>query len=399
MPGRIKCCLATFYWKIYIHARGLEQFGYDGNIGREPENKNMKRIILSAAIYIGIVSLSYGGGARPFDFLFLESGARPAAMGGAYNAVSGDVNALNHNPAGLAYLKENQAIFTHSEHFQGISQNYLAGGYIISRREERKKAEKKEEAIKEKPETINLEICKDMSERERKKYYFCTGDPELLRPKEEKKEEDKEKKKIAQGMGLMYKRISYGETERTTLSSPDGGIGDFDMSAYVLSLGYAAQINEDASIGIAVKLVKETLDDAEGKAAGIDIGILRQGAEKFAIGLAVQNIGTKVKYQLNEEKLPLNFGLGASYLWSENLLFALSLNQPEEGNLSFHYGVEYGLIPQISLRMGFDGKNEAGNAITMGLGLRKDRYGINYAYSSYGNLGDSHKFEIIVEWK
>jgi len=43
-----------------------------------------------------------GIGAEPFDFIFLDAGARPAALGGAYTSLAMDANALLYNPAGLA---------------------------------------------------------------------------------------------------------------------------------------------------------------------------------------------------------------------------------------------------------------------------------------------------------
>src|SRR5208282_3523353 len=39
------------------------------------------------------------------DFLQIPSGARGAAMGGAFTAVADDVNALTWNPAGLSMLE------------------------------------------------------------------------------------------------------------------------------------------------------------------------------------------------------------------------------------------------------------------------------------------------------
>ncbi|MCG2726261.1 MAG: PorV/PorQ family protein [Elusimicrobia bacterium] len=365
-------------------------------------------LILSGLILSDKTFCNGAEGARPFNFIFLDTGARPSALGGAYVAISDDANALNYNPAGLGRLKSNQGIFTHNEHFQGISQDYIAIGYMISKSYQEKEIEQKSESIKEteikdKTETINLQICKDMSERERKKYYFCTGNRELLISKKKKKE-NKKNKQISQGIGIMYKRVNFGEIKRTTLSNPDGGIGKFDISGYILGIGYAKEIVKNTSMGFGIKLIKETIENAQGKAIAVDIGILHKPANGFSAGIAAQNIGSQASYQLDREKLPLNFNLGMVYLWSEGLLFALSVNQPAEGDFSFHYGMEYKIVSEVDLRIGYNGKNEAGNALTLGFGVAPyktafAKYELNYAFSSYGVLGDSHKIELTVQWK
>ena len=57
-----------------------------------------------------IFALSYGLLNASTD---LMSGAKPQSMGGAYSAVTGDVNAVNTNPAGLGTLKRGEAQFYH----------------------------------------------------------------------------------------------------------------------------------------------------------------------------------------------------------------------------------------------------------------------------------------------
>ena len=87
-----------------------------------------KFIVFLSALIFAPPSLHAGGteGATPFNFLFLDAGARPAAMGGAYAAAAQDANALLYNPAGLAGLKEHHLTFQHTAHFQDVTQEYGA---------------------------------------------------------------------------------------------------------------------------------------------------------------------------------------------------------------------------------------------------------------------------------
>jgi hypothetical protein len=58
----------------------------------------------------------------PASAAFLDPGygARPAGMGGAFTAVSDDVNAVLYNPAGAAHATSAQAAFTHGRPFTGL---------------------------------------------------------------------------------------------------------------------------------------------------------------------------------------------------------------------------------------------------------------------------------------
>lgn len=90
----------------------------------------MRILAVTILMFLGLSppSLYAGGteGATPFNFLFLDADARPAAMGGAYAAAARDANALLYNPAGLAGLKEHHFTFQHTAHFQDVTQEYGA---------------------------------------------------------------------------------------------------------------------------------------------------------------------------------------------------------------------------------------------------------------------------------
>ncbi|MEK6645262.1 MAG: PorV/PorQ family protein [Candidatus Firestonebacteria bacterium] len=53
-------------------------------------------------------------------------GSRPAALGEAYTGVSGDINSLFWNPAGISYLNEVQFAFGHNEFIQGLRYENIA---------------------------------------------------------------------------------------------------------------------------------------------------------------------------------------------------------------------------------------------------------------------------------
>lgn len=62
-------------------------------------------VLLLAAIFIFTPSCHIASALESgADFLNIEMGARPGAMGSAYTAMSNDTNSIYHNTAGLAFM-------------------------------------------------------------------------------------------------------------------------------------------------------------------------------------------------------------------------------------------------------------------------------------------------------
>jgi len=62
-------------------------------------------------------------------FLKLGDGSRPLALGGAYTAISGDIDSLYYNPGGLASLERPELSFTHSEWLEDSNLDLLSYGH------------------------------------------------------------------------------------------------------------------------------------------------------------------------------------------------------------------------------------------------------------------------------
>lgn len=65
-------------------------------------------------------------GQEAASFLDIPVGARPAALGGAYSALSHDAYAIHFNPAGLAFTSQTQAAAQHLAYLQSIHYEQLS---------------------------------------------------------------------------------------------------------------------------------------------------------------------------------------------------------------------------------------------------------------------------------
>src|SRR3989339_1567203 len=86
----------------------------------------MKKIILAVILIVQTINGYCGSGA---SFLKISPGARPSGMGGAYNALSGDINSIYYNPAGLASILNSQFGAMHTEWIDDIRYEFAAGAF------------------------------------------------------------------------------------------------------------------------------------------------------------------------------------------------------------------------------------------------------------------------------
>ncbi|MEW6103465.1 MAG: UPF0164 family protein, partial [bacterium] len=83
-------------------------------------------------LVIGLIAFSsYGidekAGISGAQFLNIGVSARASGMGGAYCALSDDVDSICYNPAGLGKIEKKGIGFMHSRYLNEVNYEYLAG--------------------------------------------------------------------------------------------------------------------------------------------------------------------------------------------------------------------------------------------------------------------------------
>ncbi|MBN1622370.1 MAG: PorV/PorQ family protein [Endomicrobiales bacterium] len=85
-------------------------------------------VVAMAVCMATTLTFAASKGTSGAQFLKIIAAPRPAAMGGAYAAMSDDVNSIVFNPSGLAFLKKKEAVLVQNSWIQDISNQYLAFG-------------------------------------------------------------------------------------------------------------------------------------------------------------------------------------------------------------------------------------------------------------------------------
>lgn len=166
-------------------------------------------------------------------------------------------------------------------------------------------------------------------------------------------------------------------------------------------LAFSNKVDPRVSLGAAIKLYYSQLfDQVKSTTVGFDIGVLIQVTDDVSLGLAVQDINSKYKWDTKEiypnpqarttqDKFPNLRRLGLSYRFPS--FPALVSAEVENSSLTttvLRFGAEYQVVESFVIRGGLDrqefGDDVTGAKPTFGFGLKNSFNGwmpsLNYTY-------------------
>lgn len=200
------------------------------------------------------------------------------------------------------------------------------------------------------------------------------------------------------GLSLAVKYVDYGSIDRTTLTTAGavvtgnrgGTFGAQDLSA---SLGFGRRWS-NVSIGASGKLVSVRLDDVTALAGAVDVGAqFRPDNWPVRFGATVQNIGSNLQFDRTDDDLPLlgRLGLTAAF-FKGRARFHADAEKARNERISFMGGGEFDVASMLTLRGGYDGRNDAAKSpFALGLGAHAGSLTLDYAYAPFGAFGDNHR--------
>ncbi|HXS99930.1 MAG TPA: PorV/PorQ family protein [Elusimicrobiota bacterium] len=307
---------------------------------------------LAALLVLALPASAGTQGATAFDFLSTDVAPRPAAMGGAYTAVSDDADGMLYNPAGLAFMSSNQASFAHGELYQGITQDYLA-----------------------------LAAHGDGDQRLGRHGLLGEG----------------------QGAGLYLDTFDFGSIQRTTLANQSGaGLDSFGIRDWAIGAGYAIRPIDWLGVGAAVKYLRESIDNTLAQTGAVDLGA-RADLEKtigqpITLGAAIQNVGPDPRYRTQSSPMPETLRMGLAWQPRDAYTVAVDLVDVRDGSVSTRIGGEWRPTKYAALRLGWNGQNDAGPGVTVGASLTWKKLRFDYAFIPYGDMGDAQRIGVSYSW-
>jgi hypothetical protein len=322
-------------------------------------------------------------GTTAANFLEIGFGAGANAMGDAAVTTTHDVAAAYWNPAGLANLQQNEAMFVIQPWLVDSKASFAAAGVVVP----------------------NLGT-----------------------------------------IALSYISLDFGEMAVTTLEMQEGTGETFSASDMAMGLSFGRKIVTWFSVGASAKMITSRIWHTKASAYAFDFGVIIDtpffsptGDERHGlnVGMSISNYGTRMKYdgmdllnpidistsesgnyrdvpgqfKLNAWELPLIFRFGVAwtpyYSPQQELILSVDAlhpnNNSESLNLGAQYSANFGTFGKLFLRSGYKAlfmeDSEYGLALGGGvlMYLMQNRgLKIEYAFRNIGILGKTHCYGISV---
>jgi opacity protein-like surface antigen len=197
------------------------------------------------------------------------------------------------------------------------------------------------------------------------------------------------KKAITYSAGIQY--ASAGDLQgRGEIPSSDY----YEFGAYdvMLKMGAAFRVDKDIIFGFMFGWIYEKIEQYYGSSFNADFGLLAHPINNVDFGLAIQNLGGKMKIREEEYDLPRAIRAGIAY--KNNSLLAAGDVVIQDDDTHLHLGGEYFIKQTLFLRagyrFGYDTKD-----FSAGIGFVRRNFRFDYAFMPYkDNLNDSHLFNI-----
>ena len=275
------------------------------------------------------------------QFLELPVGARAIAMGSAGGAISHDATAIYYNPAGLAGIKETDISLMQAFYFQNIS--YQFGGIAGK-----------------------------------------LGDDDNV-------------------YALGVQHLSPGTiAEVDNTGNPTGG--SLNPGDWAVAAGFGKQFGI-LDIGIAGKYISSKIDKSA-SAVAVDAGLRLNISENIILAGSLSNMGTKLKYRESEDSLPVLGRIGSAVKFKD-ILLAADLLMPKGVKMYFAAGTEFCAYQaenlRFLLRAGYNGRTSSSKlggltGFSAGTGFDINRFSVDYAFTPFGNLGNSHRISLSMKF-
>jgi hypothetical protein len=344
------------------------------------EDSPMKRLCVLTSILL-MVCLAFQvseaqnrkAGINAAAFLKIGVGARQVGLGSAVTSVSGDVNNMYWNPAGIALTKDQslQASFTYNKWFADLTQSAAAVSYNI----------------------------KDIG---------------------------------TVGLGFMTFGLSGipadrdvypGNAALEALQIDEATSSTYDYRDMVMQLTFARNITDQLSLGVTVKYISEKIDDQSASSVAFDFGsVYNIGVLDWKIGARLSNLGSDIKFYDFGAQIPLTFSLGTSMIPYKDdmnqILLTVDGVKPQDGMQYYFLGGEYMFMNMVAIRGGYKfnytGVDDGGTgfspavkttveAFTAGAGFKValGEYDVHldYAYTKMDLVDAVHRVTLAIDMK
>jgi hypothetical protein len=271
-------------------------------------------------------------------------------MGGAYTAVSDDINAVYYNPAGLGFFKTSEFAATQ---FGGYSDFKLS----------------------------DLSVAIPLGD-------VTTTNVHQLGT-----------------LAFNIANLNYGSIAAVDpAGTPRGNLNASDR---VYALGWGRAFTDRLALGALAKFYSMQIFKERAEGSAFNVGLLARlvpGTVNF--GLSASNLGANVQFAGRTENPPVEYLAGLSVTPSSQLTLALDGGVAQDRSGLVRAGAEYRLTSAFCLRAGYDSSYDAGPGVSFGAGIQLlnlevgffpiDKVGLDYAFTPGDNVDATHRVALVA---
>lgn len=310
----------------------------------------MRKIIVALGL-AGLLAPGMAGAAEIFDkvgtfdgqFLKIGVGARAAAMGGAFVAVSDDATALFWNAAGIARIDPDKSELSLNHANWPAELSFDQVGYVFHL------------------------------------------------------------KHVPGAFGFSMRALTMQPMEETSAYQPNGTGNTFDAGYMAAGVTYARSFTDKFSAGLTGNFINEGLAEFSQQTFSFDVGTLYDvGTMGMKIGMAISNIGSEITFIDRSARIPAVFRVGTSATLlqtaDQKLLGSFEFSHPPDNAERMNVGAEYAFKKFVFLRGGYNINYDA-EGLAAGAGFHfpvsvAGMADLDYAYTDMKDLGAAHRFSL-----
>ena len=207
---------------------------------------------------------------------------------------------------------------------------------------------------------------------------------------------------LGSGNGLGFAAQYFHLDQSTGRDANGNDIGSFTSHYGAYSLSFGHSFNKEFSLGAAVKLIDARIADVSARAVAADFGALYRPTERLAIAAVAANLGSKLTFLEQGDRLPQNYRLGAVYGLAKAVDVAAETAYDQTTLLSGRFGVEWRPAAALALRAGYrtetTSRLSAEAGLTTGFGLTVAGQRFDYAWLPLGDLGQTQYFSVVLSF-
>jgi hypothetical protein len=196
------------------------------------------------------------------------------------------------------------------------------------------------------------------------------------------------KEQNLQGIAFAY------PTKTGTIAASYSYYGYSEYSEMQAGLAFGRNFTKYFSVGIQINYLQTHIRGNYGNTNSVnfEVGILSQPIDNLFIGAHIYNPSQS---KIGEEKIPTIFNLGASYKFSDKVLFAIGTEKDLEHDAIFKTGIDYRLIDFVSIQAGISTNP---SKYSFGIGFHYKTIDAHVGFLKHQTLGFTPSFTLSYEF-